>query len=262
MSLNFDKMTTFQFFKTKKQLLVFAFFTFLLNAGLLAQQSKVWDYPIHYGTPEWEKLTTFEEMLNAYNIPDSLLKNMTTKDLVATCLKYPNWVLITFGDTYQEGYNIISKLFNGFKELEQRPDAEKELIDIYCKMDPKGITEFDTPVKQGTFCLQFTFIELLISQNKILRTLNKDSKTLVVKTLTINYDIKNGLNNYYSMHSLLPICLALGRIMEIDKPLIYSSLLTSNSNINNIIDKGYVSDKNSFDQIINASKIYLKQLEP
>jgi hypothetical protein len=64
------------------------------------------------------------------------------------------------------------------------------------------------------------------------------------------------------MHSLLPICLALGRIMEIDKPLIYSSLLTSNSNVNNIIDKGYVSDKNSFDQIINASKIYLKQLEP
>lgn len=257
-----SKMTKFQVIKNKKQFLVFAFFIMIQSVCIFAQQSMVWDYPIHYGTPEWAKLNTFEEMLKAYNVPDSLLKNMTTKDLVETCLKYPNWVLITIGDTYQEGYDIIRKLFNGFRELEKRPDAATELIEIYCKMDPKEIIKFDTPTEQGTFGLQLTFIELLISQNKILGTLNKDSKTFLVNALITNYDIKNDLNSYYSMHSLLPICLALGRLIEIDKPAIYESLIILNSDVLNIIEKGCVSDKNSFDQIINAAKIYLKQPEP
>ena len=77
------------------------------SSVLFAQQIIVWDYPIHYGTPEWGKLKTFEERLNAYNIPDSLLKIMTTEDLVNTCLEYPDRILITSRDNLQTGYNFI-----------------------------------------------------------------------------------------------------------------------------------------------------------
>ncbi|MBK7133895.1 MAG: hypothetical protein IPH69_14065 [Bacteroidales bacterium] len=86
---------------------------------LPAQESKVWDYPVHYGTAEWSKLSTFQERLKAYNIPENLIQNMTTEDLVKTCLEYPEWLLISGFNNFQTGYSAIRSVFNGFRELEK-----------------------------------------------------------------------------------------------------------------------------------------------
>jgi hypothetical protein len=55
-----------------------------LKTNLSAQESKVWDYPIHSGTSEWKNLKTYKDKLDALNVPDSLLLRMSTKDLVIT----------------------------------------------------------------------------------------------------------------------------------------------------------------------------------
>jgi hypothetical protein len=62
---------------------------FSMNS-IFSQTARIWDYPVRYGTEEWKKLKSFKDQLNAYNIPDSLLKIMETKDLVATCILYPD----------------------------------------------------------------------------------------------------------------------------------------------------------------------------
>lgn len=57
-------------------------------------ESRVYDYPIQPGSAEWDSLDTYGERLDAYNIPDSILKVMNTADLVRTCLSYPEFRLI------------------------------------------------------------------------------------------------------------------------------------------------------------------------
>ena len=53
-----------------------------------AQSSKVvYDYPIKPGTEEWKGFTSTQEMIEVCQIPESILKNMSTSDLLDVCLK-------------------------------------------------------------------------------------------------------------------------------------------------------------------------------
>ena len=144
------------------------------SSKLSAQQGQIWNYPIHYGTTGWEKLKTFGERINAYNIPDSLLKNMTTKDLVETCMHYPNIILIITRDNVQLGYNDLRLMFNGFRELENRKNAGGELIRLYQEIKPEEIVGIKSPDDRGDFSLKLTFLEILLAQKPILQNLNQE----------------------------------------------------------------------------------------
>lgn len=81
----------------KKFLLIFLF-VLMATLNLLGQASKVWDYPVHYGTQEWAELKTFEERLNVLNVPDSLLqimrkKIMQKKNMHCTTFQQLAWFL-------------------------------------------------------------------------------------------------------------------------------------------------------------------------
>jgi len=244
----------------KKFLLIFLF-VLMATLNLLGQASKVWDYPVHYGTQEWAELKTFEERLNVLNVPDSLLQIMTTEDLVKTCLAYPDWMLITSRDNLQTGYNFIRSVFNGFRELEQRPDACKELVKVYQKMNPEEITGFSTLVKQGEFCFQFSFIEILISQWGILvNSTESDLKRLLKISLT-NYEKKNNAIKEYALFGLSTTCLIPGRILEQRKTTTSEKLKVSSPKFKQFIDECSIPDKELLDQIIIATKEYLTQLE-
>ena len=43
-----------------------------------------WNYPVNPGTEEWKQLDFFSERLDAFNIPDSILTEITTENLVKT----------------------------------------------------------------------------------------------------------------------------------------------------------------------------------
>lgn len=62
-----------------------------------------WNYPVRPGTEQWKQLDSFSERLNAFNIPESILSEISTGNLVKTCLSYPWWILITSRDNNQAG---------------------------------------------------------------------------------------------------------------------------------------------------------------
>ena len=80
--------------ETKKILLAILMFSISWNWVQGQGESIVYDFPIQPGTPEWDSLDTYEDRLDAYNIPNSVLKVMNTADLVRTCLSYPEFRLI------------------------------------------------------------------------------------------------------------------------------------------------------------------------
>ena len=113
-------------------LIVMPFFSF-------AQNEKVtWDYPIKPGSKEWLAVSDFSKRLELLNIPAPLLKKMSTEELVKSCLNYPEYRLIFTRNDLQSGYNFIRSSFNGFVELESRPDAGKELVKVYAGYKPDG----------------------------------------------------------------------------------------------------------------------------
>ena len=47
-----------------------------------AQQTSEWNYPILPGTEEWKKFKTQQEKVDACQIPEDVLKAISTNDLV------------------------------------------------------------------------------------------------------------------------------------------------------------------------------------
>lgn len=79
----------------------------------------------------WIKYTSFQQMVDACQITDSLLPKLSTKQLVKLCATHPLNLSYTFFSNKMEGAKIIIDGFNGFKELVTREDATDELLSFY-----------------------------------------------------------------------------------------------------------------------------------
>lgn len=232
----------------------------LIPFSTLAQTNLLtWNYPVHQGTKEWKQLNSFTERLNSFNIPDSIMTKMTTENLVKTCLKYPYWILITSRDNNQIGYNYLKSVFNGFRELENRKDAGIELFKAYEKMHAGEILKFNTLVEQGNFSFQFTFIEMLLSQPKIVENISSENLVLLAQKALAVYEEKSIAFDKYSYHGISTSCLILSRILKLKNNLGYFNLKDDLSELEIFNDSGVSGNKELLDQVVSASKSLLKE---
>ncbi len=155
-----------------------------------SNESDAYDYPVKGGTNEWRKLTSHDEMLEVCQIPDTILKRMSTAGLVETVLNYP-----LSGDMYaysnlQQGFDAMTSQFNGLAELLNRSDAGTQLLVKYNKSHPLNgdNTENDFEIIRSSFNLGF--LEMILSQRKIILSLSLTQKEDLLTEATIRYNEK------------------------------------------------------------------------
>jgi len=214
---------------------IFLFLLIVLPFFSFAQNEKVtWDYPIKPGSKEWLAVPDFSKRLELLNIPAPLLKKISTEELVKSCLNYPEFQLIFTRNDLQSGYNFIRSSFNGFVELETRPDAGKELLKVYAGYKPDGFDLNSTDLEIGNFICEITYIEILIAQTEILKKLNlADSKELMAMC-SQKYKVKKDLQKYYGGIGLHTTALILAR--QQDKKLINTKVKHGEQKINAFIN--------------------------
>ena len=92
---------------------------------------KAYVYEAFESKDYWKTLSSFEEKLDACQVPVSTAASLTTTALIQTCLNHP------FAGTYSaypDEFEIIKILCNhnnAFKELLNRDDAAKQLVAFY-----------------------------------------------------------------------------------------------------------------------------------
>lgn len=170
-----------------------------------AQEKVTWNYPINPNSNEWKNLKTYNEQLQAYNIPSEIVKKISTAELVKTCLSYPEWRLINAYSDRQMGFSNITGLFNGFNELFLRDDAAKELIKVYITMDPKLIDQTWAPLQKGIYSFQFVCIEMLLSQGTIIKKLGVTDIRLLLDVAVSKYKEMLHIPTFYSIWDLSPV---------------------------------------------------------
>jgi hypothetical protein len=67
--------------------LLFLFLFGLFSADVISQVK--WEYPVKIGTPEWKSLKSMEEVYAVQQIPEDILKKMTTKEVFHAWLDLP-----------------------------------------------------------------------------------------------------------------------------------------------------------------------------
>lgn len=107
-------------------------------------------------------------MLKACQLPEDILKESTTEELLEICMKYPLLNNYAMGNSMYEGMSNVVLGFNGLKEFMDRPDAPAVLLKLYKKQDINNISKMKNDVEKGGYVFEICALEMMFSQNAIL----------------------------------------------------------------------------------------------
>jgi len=153
-------------------------------------------YPIFPGTEEWKNIGSLEEAINAFQLPDNVLKNISTLGLIRSFLDIPIW----WSDYYLSSnlsriitYNRIYPKYNSAQEFLERDDAGKTLF-LYFDAICFDCLKTAKVIDQMNFMSQFSAIQVFFAQQKILDQLNHTDRKKAVALLLSKYEQVQKLN--------------------------------------------------------------------
>lgn len=88
-------------------------------------------YTFDYWREHKDEAQTGDELMAMCNIPNNLLKNMSTPNLAWTCFNHPyntDWIAF---NNYYEGILSVMTRFNGYGELMKRKSGAETVIDLF-----------------------------------------------------------------------------------------------------------------------------------
>ena len=81
-----------------------------------------------------DEAQTEDELIAMCNVPDDILKNMSTPNLVRTCFNHPyNNIWQTSNNAYEDILSIMTR-FNGYAELMKRRSGVEAVLDMFTQI--------------------------------------------------------------------------------------------------------------------------------
>ncbi|MDD2436970.1 MAG: hypothetical protein PHG27_08040, partial [Massilibacteroides sp.] len=171
-----------------------------LNSYGQKQIDTAYDFPIKPGSEKWASFNTHEEMVEACQIPEDILNQLSTPALVETCINYPlRYDYIAYNDV-RKGISIILNSFNGFLELSKRTDATTELIKAYNNIPI--IKEASKIIEENEPLIRVGFVELLISNELFFQKMTTDDYANLQKITKKKYLEKAESPELYSLFNI------------------------------------------------------------
>ena len=132
----------------------------------------VYTYPIEVGSDEWRGLSVQERQARL-QLPDNLLVNMRTEDLILVCLDYPFASDLFAFDDFQRGFMLLHEEFNGLRELMSRNDlAEPFLSYLDVNWQKAGSMKSKESLAIGQYTLMTVVFKYMLAQDAAINQMN------------------------------------------------------------------------------------------
>ncbi len=184
------------------------------NGPLNTNTSDAYNYPIRPGTNGWRKLNNMKEKYHACQIPEDILKEMSTLGLVETVLDYPLLFHYTAYNDMQYGFKVQADNFNGLQELYNRNDAAIEMLTIFIQMEPTAVYEEWTDIQKGAYAASFLNIEMLLMQEAILEKLTAEQCQLLIDIASRNYQQMKAIKELYCILDLKMLSVLIQKVAK------------------------------------------------
>ena len=115
---------------------------------------------------------SIQQKFDACQIPDSIISNLSTEQLVELCASHPLNPLCYAYNNPMQGALIIMHNFNGFEELQSRSDAAEKLINFYENVNFTTVSNEPYPItiecnKKLYRASNIAFIEFMLASDEI-----------------------------------------------------------------------------------------------
>lgn len=221
----------------------------VLGTFLLAQS---FEYPSIDRKSEVGKSLIVQEREEALQIPSDPLGALSSEDLINAFLNYPFIGLIAAYNDMQHGFDVVCQRFSGARELLAREDIADALLRVYLKADPLRYKETTTLFEGGAAMAKLCYLELLISQDEVLKRLDGDDVNAFLKRALEIYNTKSSHISDYGIHGLEFTGLLIGRILRLHYPTVASEF-EQIENMDLFLNKVQLTSTSILDTIISSA---------
>jgi len=169
-------------------------------------------FPVRPGMPEWAEFTSGQEKIDALQVPEDELKNMSSYGLVETCLDYPLLAAMMAFDTIQYGVERQMENFNGFHELVTREDAAQIMLARFKQMNSGCIPQGDEIIRGG-YTLTFIYTGMVQAQYVFIEQLSSGERGELLDEAVKKYNQFELIGDPYSILNLKIEALLMARVM-------------------------------------------------
>ena len=232
--------------------------TFMIVAN--ASDGKTW-YELDgvtdaYTFPEYEgeEALTYDEIIEFNQIPQDILKNISTEGLIESCLNYPLYAdgMIFSNKSVYHGFIETCERFNGLQELFKREDAGEKLLHVFENLDIDNLAR-----SSDSDPLRVRFLSYLIAEEKILDTFESEERDELVDICIEN--IAKTIVKYPEIYSIEATTLITARILNEDSDVFFE-YVDENENVQEFIENGIMVSFTS-DDIIDLVDACIDSLE-
>ena len=155
----------------------------------------VYKYPITKESDEWQNFSTKAERLEACQIPEDILSDISTSDLVDTVLNYPLLGTSFFCfDSEEAAYKGLYEDFNGLRELLLRNDATEAILDKYKNMETFDDEEIEN-ISSETFLKPY-LTEFLLICDKLHNNFSTEEEAKVMEIIRKKSEERSKISAY------------------------------------------------------------------
>ncbi|MBR1940316.1 MAG: hypothetical protein IJ845_03160 [Bacteroidaceae bacterium] len=222
----------------------------------MASPTDVYQYPYVPNTPEWLELHShgMQAVYAALEIPESILKNMSSAGLVQTFLDYTycaEFMLSssTFWIAFESELEHHPTTKDIYAVLRNRSDAGRAVMYVFKTYDFKGDHLFPWA--------EFMALHMMASVDDIYGKLSSDEKRAAVAIILQRLEEWNREMDAFDGQMANLASFLVGRIMRSVKYEPLMKLLNSDNRLNSFLDTQDLMCDN-YDQILDIAKSYIK----
>ena len=224
------------------------------------ETTDAYEFPVRPGMAEWALFITYTQMIEACQIPESILKTMSTTGLVETVLNYPLSVDIFFHDNAQTGFEVVAGQFNGIPELLIREDAATELLLKYCSLDISLVSEDWELADRARYTLgTVAFIEILLVQDSIINKMTDAEKIDLITEALNKSNEKSELSGIYGPVDQMYTARIMAIVLQQQNYVPFMQMLEESDALQRFIDYGSFVSTDLLDEIISMAQEFLTQ---
>lgn len=144
-------------------------------SGNTAKASAEYQYLQNVSEQEWQNMNHVE-MIEACRIPDDILNNMSSEELLQAFLSYPIIADIIAFNTYRQGFETMLEESDALRELMKREDRASVILNYYQQLSAAPAAK-----QTATYSNMSTgwFLEILLAQPEMIDAMSEDQ----IKTL-------------------------------------------------------------------------------
>lgn len=229
----------------------------MITVSLSAQEnSGVYDWPIKPGMPEWKELTTHAQMVGVLQIPENILSDISTEDLMQTCLNYPLFLDMFAFNSLQQGIENIISDFNGLRELLKRQDAGVELLKEYTKV---AIPDFEGKRPPFQFKTRLAKIEILLAQEAALSNLQDTKRLILLAEAVKKFEAMLDQLDYYDFMNFDPNVYLMGKVIHQEAAAQFNRNLEQDDALKNFMQYGSNASASVINKIVTLARELLTQ---